>query len=74
MHDNIAACAHASRREILTFMVKRSNVILSERILNTYIKFKKAKKVKDGFSYRSDNNSNFLTIKEIKKLITKLNI
>ena len=59
---------------ILTFMVKRSNVILSERILNTYIKFKKAKKVKDGFSYRSDNNSNFLTIKEIKKLMTKLNI
>jgi len=59
---------------ILTFIVKKSNVILSERILNTYIKFKKAKKVKDGFSYRSDNNSNFLTIKEIKKLMTKLNI
>ena len=59
---------------ILTFILKKSNVILSERILNTYIKFKKAKKVKDGFSYRSDNNSNFLTIKEIKKLMTKLNI
>tara|TARA_B100000427_G_scaffold307510_1_gene295030 strand:- start:46 stop:1053 length:1008 start_codon:yes stop_codon:yes gene_type:complete len=36
------------------------------------IKLKKCKKVELGFSYESDKNSKFLTIKEIKKLISEL--
>ena len=56
---------------ILTFLVKDTNEI---SLLNTYLKFKKVKKVKDGFSYNSNSNNDFLTIKNIKKLISNLNI
>ena len=58
---------------ILTFLVKNTNDILSKTLLNTYLKFKKAKRVKYGFSYASDTNNDFLTIKNIKKLISNLN-
>ena len=56
---------------ILTFLLKDTNEI---SLLNTYLKFKKVKKVKNGFSYNSNSNNNFLTIKNIKKLISNLNI
>jgi len=59
---------------ILTFLVKNTNDILSKTLLNTYLKLKKTKRVKYGFSYDSDTNSDFLTIKNIKKLISNLNI
>ena len=38
-------------------------------LLNTYLRYKKVKRVKEGFSYRSDLNNNFLTVKEIEKLM-----
>ncbi len=39
--------------------------------LSDYIKFFNAKKVKEGFNYNSGDNSNFLTVNEIKSLISK---
>ena len=40
-----------------------------EKIRKLYIKNRKAKKVVEGFSYTSDNNSHFLSSKELKELI-----
>ena len=39
------------------------------KVLNYYKKKFKAKKVKDGFEYSSDQNGKYLTINEIKKII-----
>ena len=39
------------------------------KVLNYYKKKFKAKKVKDGFEYSSDQNEKYLTINEIKKII-----
>ena len=41
-----------------------------EEIRKLYIENHKAKKVAEGFSYTSDNNSHFLSAKELKELIT----
>ena len=38
---------------ILTFLVKSSTNLLSDKLLRTYLNFKKSKRVKKGFSYRS---------------------
>jgi len=38
---------------ILTFLIKDSNNLLSDKLLRTYLNFKKSKRVKKGFSYRS---------------------
>jgi UDP-N-acetylglucosamine 4,6-dehydratase (inverting) len=59
---------------VLTFLVKSSNNLLSDKLFRTYLKFKNSKRVKKGFSYRSDTNSDFLKVKEIKELIKKQNI
>ncbi len=55
-----------------TLETKKFYVILpqdKERIFEFYVKKFEAKKVKKGFEYSSDNNGNFLTKKEIEKLI-----
>ena len=39
--------------------------------IQQYCKLAKIKKVKEGFSYSSDNNGKFLTIPELKKIINK---
>jgi UDP-N-acetylglucosamine 4,6-dehydratase (inverting) len=59
---------------ILTFLTTNTNNMLGNKLFHTYLKLKKNRKVKSGFSYRSDTNSDFLTIKEIKKLINKSKI
>lgn len=40
----------------------------SKYSLKNYSKIKKVKKVKEGFSYSSDNNGKFLSISELKKI------
>jgi len=42
------------------------------RVINYYKSKLKAKKVKEYFSYRSDENKKFLTIKELQKIIKNL--
>jgi UDP-N-acetylglucosamine 4,6-dehydratase (inverting) len=42
----------------------------NKKILSFYQKKFKAKKVKEGFEYSSNNNGKFLTINEIKKIIS----
>ena len=59
---------------ILTFLIKNSNNSLSDKLFRTYLKFKNSKRVKKGFSYRSDSNSDFLKVKEIRELIKKQDI
>ena len=59
---------------ILTFLVKSSNRLLTDKLLRNYLKFKNSKRVKKDFSYRSDTNSDFLKVKEIRELIKKQNI
>tara|TARA_S200000501_G_scaffold377155_1_gene434487 strand:- start:1171 stop:2181 length:1011 start_codon:yes stop_codon:yes gene_type:complete len=52
-------------------------IIISQddiRLTNYYIKKKKGKKVSKNFFYNSGNNSKFLTVSEIKKLIKYNNI
>ena len=39
--------------------------------INKYLKYYDAKKINKPFSYNSEDNKKFLTIKEIKKLIQK---
>ena len=39
---------------------------------NDYITNYNAKQVKDGFSYSSDENTNFLTVKEIQSLLKQM--
>ena len=39
--------------------------------IDQYCKKFKAKKVEKGFSYTSENNKKFLSVSEIKKIITK---
>ena len=67
-----------SRRAVSALEIKDSYIILPPKILdeenysnvlNHYKKKFKAKKVKIGFEYTSDQNGKFLTIKEIKKII-----
>jgi UDP-N-acetylglucosamine 4,6-dehydratase/5-epimerase len=62
-----------------TLEIKNSFILLPPKILdeenyfnvlNYYKKKFKAKKVKNGFEYSSDQNGKYLTIKEIKKLIS----
>ena len=43
-----------------------------KKIHNIYVKNKKGKKLKEGFSYSSDKNSKFLNLQEIKKLLKKI--
>ena len=45
--------------------------IIAPNFVNNYKK-DKLKKVKSGFSYNSGDNTKFLTIPEIKKLINKI--
>lgn len=42
--------------------------------VDKYIKLKKLKRVKENFSYSSDNNGKFLTIPELKKIIKSTKI
>ena len=48
--------------------------MLGNKLFHTYLKLKKNRKVKSGFSYRSDTNSDFLKVNEIRELIKKQNI
>jgi|TARA_B100002003_G_scaffold238783_1_gene257403 UDP-N-acetylglucosamine 4,6-dehydratase (inverting) len=59
---------------ILTFLVKSSTNLLSDKLFRKYMKLKNIKKVKKDFSYRSDTNSDFLKVEEIRELIKKQNI
>lgn len=59
---------------ILSPTVEKTNAELSKRLLTTYLKNKDVKKVKNNFSYNSGENKNFLTIKDLTKLIRSLNI
>jgi len=57
---------------ILTNLINSNK--LNETLMNTYLKLKNAKKVKYGFCYSSDSNNDFLSVKDIKKLISQLEI
>jgi len=54
---------------ILSPMLEKTNAELSKKLLNTYLKNKKVKKVNSNFSYNSGENKHFLTVKELSKLI-----
>tara|TARA_A100001011_G_C14287783_1_gene834654 strand:- start:1148 stop:2170 length:1023 start_codon:yes stop_codon:yes gene_type:complete len=57
---------------ILTSLIKNSNKF-NNSLINTYLKLKNAKKVKYGFRYSSDNNNDFLSVKNIRKLVSEIN-
>ena len=60
-----------------TVELKNHYLILPERSIkfsNKYLKKMKGKYVKNEFSYNSNNNKYFLSIKEIKKLLKKAKI
>ena len=59
---------------ILSPTVEKTNAELGKRLLTTYLKNKDVKKVKNNFSYNSGENKNFLTIKDLTKLIRSLNV
>ena len=62
---------------VLEILLKNHYLILPERSIkfsNKYLKKMKGKYVKNEFSYNSNNNKYFLSIKEIKKLLKKAKI
>ena len=62
-----------SNDSLNTYDIGKYYVILTNnsKLLNFYLKKANAKKVKKFFSYSSDKNSKFLSVLELKKLVSK---
>ena len=58
---------------ILTFLIKKTNSGVNGKIQKNYLNLKKGKKSKKEFNYRSNSNSEMLSVEDIRKLIKGIN-
>ena len=53
------------------YVVLPNDDLIQSKRRKKYLKFKKFKSMKYGFSYSSENNSYFLNLKDLKKVVKK---
>ena len=54
---------------ILSPLLDKTNSDLDKKLLNTYLNNRSVKKVKENFSYNSGSNKDFLSVKDLSRLV-----